>query len=338
MVALVATLATMLTALLATPAAAAEALPDYAIDNGHFYTQGSGGQKGGFSITDDGGVPMWSEYNRLGGVDTLGYPISGRFLMAGQVVQLTQKVGMVWHPEAGQVRFLNIFSLMHDVGKDGWLASVKGIPPQASSPDEAGKPWDEVAQKRYKLLDVHTAVKDAYFGIVDPVNMYGLPSSGWQEQPTSSVLRFEKVAFQQWKELVPWAKPGQVQLANGGDILKDSGMLGPDPFAAQAPPPAAPLTVTAGFATISFYADSFIGSYTSAGQQFTQTALTCASNAFPLGTRLRLTSTDGKHSVIVMNNDRPPSWNSRIDLTKAAFSALYPISTGVATVQVEVVK
>ena len=152
------------------------------------------------------------------------------------------------------------------------------------------------------------------------------------------MLRFERVTFQQWKQLLPWATPGQVQMANGGDILKDSGLLGPLSFATQSPPQPALQTVPAGFATISFYADTFIGRYTSAGQLFTQDALTCATNGFPLGTKLRLTSTDGKHSVVVMNNDRPPSWNESIDLTKAAFGALYPISTGVAAVQVEVVK
>ena len=335
---MVAALAAALITLVAVPAEAADAPADYAVDNGHFYTEGSGGARGGFSVTDDGGIPMWSEYSRLGGVDTLGYPISGRFVLGGQVVQLMQKVGVVWRPETRQVQFLNVFSMLHDAGKDGWLMSTKDIPQQVSSPDESGKNWDQIAQKRYQLLDVHQAVKAAYFGIFDPVNMYGLPSSSWLEQPLASVLRFEKVTFQQWKQLLPWASPGQVQLANGGDILKDSGLLGPLPFATQSPPQPAPQTVSAGFATISFYADSFVGRYTSAGQLFNQDALTCATNAFALGTKLRLTSTDGKHSVVVLNNDRPASWNARIDLTKAAFGALYPISTGVARVRVEVLK
>ena len=338
-VALIATPLAVLLTLLAVPAEAADAPPDYAVNNGHFYSQGTGGAKGGFSITDDGGVPMWSEFSRLGGVDALGYPISGRFLLGGQVIQLTQKVGLAWRPEVGQIRFLNIFSLLHEAGKDGWLASTKGIPPEVTRPDEAGKTWEQVAQKRYQLLDVHKAVKDAYFGMFDPVNMYGLPDSNWSEQPLDSVLRFDKVTFQQWKQLVPWAAPGQVQLANGGDILKDSGLLGPLPFVTQNPAPLpVQQTVPAGFATISFYADTFVGRYTSAGQMFNQQALTCAANGFPLGAKLRLTTTDGKHSVIVTNNDRPASWNARIDLTRAAFSALYPVSTGVATVRVEIVK
>jgi rare lipoprotein A len=341
--ALFATVVAALLGALATPALAADqpASPpaDYAIENGHFYSQAAGGQAngGGYSLTDEGGIPMWSEFSRLGGVDQLGYPISGRFLLAGQVVQLTQKAGLVWLPNAGQVRYLNIFGLLHDAGKDPWLAQ-KGIPPQASRPDEAGKPWDQIAQKRYQLLDLHPNVKSAYFAMYDPVNMYGLPASNWLEQPIASTLRFERVAFQEWKQNVPWAPAGTVQLANGGDLLKESGVLGPLPFAPQPPPPPAPQTVPAGTATVSFYADTFVGRGTSSGQVFRQENLTCASNSFPLGTRLRLTTLDGTRSVVVVNNDRPAAWNARIDLTKAAFSALYPLGSGIGTVKVEIVK
>ena len=31
-------------------------------------------------------------------------------------------------------------------------------------------------------------------------------------------IRTQKTVFQQWKEDVPWAKAGEVTLANGGDI------------------------------------------------------------------------------------------------------------------------
>lgn len=314
--------------------------PDYPIENGHFYTQGAGSGPGsGFSITDDGSIPMWTEYGRLGGVDVLGYPISGRFVLGGWIVQLTQKVGLIWRADINRARYLNIFSMLHAAGKDPWLASAKGIPPEMSNTDEAGKPWDQVAQKRYELLDLHPLVKSAYFGTYDPLNMFGLPASSWLEQSNSSVLRFERVAFQQWNQTVPWATAGQVQMVNGGDILKESGLLGPLPFQPQTPaPPPALRTVPSGFAVISFYADSFVGLRTSTGQLFSQNGMTCATNLFPLGTRLRLTTPDGQHSVVVTNNDRPPAGNSRIDLTKSAFGALYPISSGVGTVKVELVQ
>src|SRR5687767_15994915 len=60
---------------------ARETLADYDVVNGHFFTQ-AGGRNGdqGFSVTDDGGVPFWSEFRRLGGIETLGYPVSRRFM------------------------------------------------------------------------------------------------------------------------------------------------------------------------------------------------------------------------------------------------------------------
>lgn len=333
-------------ALLITPAEAASAPPDFAVANGHFYSQGAAGAQGGFTITDDGGVPMWSEYSRLGGPDELGYPVSGRFLLDGKVVQLTQRAGLVWRQDLHQVRFLDIFSMLHNAGKDGWLLSTKGIPPQASAAAEAGKTWQQISQKRYTLLDAHPAIKAAYFAMKDPVNMYGLPASSWMEQPAVSTLRFDNVVFQQWKQLVPWAAAGAVELANGGDILKESGILGPTPFAVQAAP--APVIqpiptstiqgVSAGFAVASFYADYFVGRHTSTGAVFTQQNYTCATNAFPLGTRLRLSTLDGRHSVIVVNNDRPAAWNTRIDLSKAAFAALYPLGRGTGQVKIEVLR
>src|SRR5687767_10925252 len=59
---------------------------DFDIPNGHFYTQAGGGA-GGFAITDNDGMLFWSEFQRLGGVPALGYPISSRFVWDGFTVQ-----------------------------------------------------------------------------------------------------------------------------------------------------------------------------------------------------------------------------------------------------------
>ncbi|MHB8620066.1 MAG: hypothetical protein ACYDAG_10950 [Chloroflexota bacterium] len=334
------TLALVMVAGLGLSTAQAGNAPDYDVAQGHFYSQGAGSAQNqplvGYSITDDGGIPMWTEFQRLGGVDALGYPVSGRFQVDGHVIQLTQKVGLVWHPKANQVRFLDIFNILHKAGKDGWLATTKGIPPVATFPNETGKSWDQVSRQRYSLLDIRTEVKKAYFAMNDPVNMYGLPTSSWLETPLSSVMRFENVVIEQWRQELPWAQPGQVQLANGGQILKDSGILGQAPFVPQPAP--AEQAVQGGFAVASFYADSFQGRPMSNGRIFSQAALTCASNAFPLNERLRLSTPDGSHSIVVVNEDHPAAWNSRIDLSKAAFSSLYPLSRGLGTVKIEILR
>src|SRR5437660_1715967 len=83
--------------------------PDYDLPGGgHFYTQANGGAgpQLGYRITDEGGIGFWSEFQRLGGVNGLGYPASRRFLLDGFFVQATQKVILQWRPEAGQVYFV----------------------------------------------------------------------------------------------------------------------------------------------------------------------------------------------------------------------------------------
>ena len=66
------------------PVSPASAASDWDIPGGHFYTQAAGGD-GGFAITDEGGIPFWTTFQRLGGLKALGYPASNRFEPDGYV-------------------------------------------------------------------------------------------------------------------------------------------------------------------------------------------------------------------------------------------------------------
>src|SRR5947207_3019207 len=74
---------------------------DFPLPDGHFYTQTNGRTDAatGYAITDGGDIPFWSEFQRLGGVAALGYPVTGRFVWDGFVVQATQRVVLQWRPE-----------------------------------------------------------------------------------------------------------------------------------------------------------------------------------------------------------------------------------------------
>lgn len=66
---------------------------------GRFYSvagDDTGASAFGYSITDEGGIPLWRSYAALGGPATLGYPISHRFHLAGATVQLTQRALLSW--------------------------------------------------------------------------------------------------------------------------------------------------------------------------------------------------------------------------------------------------
>ena len=84
----------------------------------------------------------------------------------------------------------------------------------------------------------------------------------------------------------------------------------------------------------SFYNDKYEGRKTANGTIFRQSGLTCASNVYKMGTKLRVTNKESGKSVIVTVNDRMGA--SRIvDLSKAAFSQIASLKQGLAKVLVE---
>src|SRR5438445_10163577 len=128
----VAGLIAVVVAALSLPLASAQTAPgEQDIPGGHFYTQtnGNAGSQWGYRITDEGGIGFWSEFKRLGGVNTLGYPVSRRFLLDGFFVQATQKVILQWRPDVSppQAYFVNVFDKLHDQGKDSALQQQFGI-------------------------------------------------------------------------------------------------------------------------------------------------------------------------------------------------------------------
>ncbi len=254
-------LAFLLSLLPAQMAGAASPL-DYDIPNGHFYQQANGrGGEGntGFAVTDNDNVLFWTWFNRLGGVNAVGYPVTHRFQWKGFTVQAFQKVVFQWRPESGQVMFVNLFDEMSAAGKDDWLYNVRMTPRSLDWSSDSGKPWGHVLANHLAILDQYPAIKQSYYGQVgDPVTMNGLPM-GVQEFPNAVVVRAQRKVFQQWKTAQPWAAAGQVTVSNGGDLGKEAGLypqdaITPRPWNQPAPCPApvingfsvSPSTITQG--------------------------------------------------------------------------------------------
>ncbi|HEY3111153.1 MAG TPA: hypothetical protein VGL23_20515 [Chloroflexota bacterium] len=74
---------------------------DYEVPYGRFFSQaGSKDGLSGFQVVDKDGIPLFSEFRRLGGVEALGYPVSRRFdLSAGQAAQWFQRGFLRWSPD-----------------------------------------------------------------------------------------------------------------------------------------------------------------------------------------------------------------------------------------------
>ena len=182
---------------------------DWDVNNGHFFMQ-----TGGYSVVDQGGVPFWSEFQRLGGVQAVGYPVSQRFQWQGFTVQVMQRVIFQWHPENGQVMFINVFDLLSQAGKDQWLLDKRSTPKPLPADLDAGKSWDDIVRSRIAILDENPAIRDKYFSVVgDPVAMNGLPTSHVTDMGNHYALRAQRVVIQQWKIDVPWARAGAPERA-----------------------------------------------------------------------------------------------------------------------------
>ena len=144
-----------LNAAVATAQSREEALADYQVVNGHYFTQAGGDPDGdaGFRITDENGVNFASEFERLGGVEALGYPISRRFEWDGFTTQATQQAVLQWHPQANRAALINLLDAFADAGLDSWLEQQAQVPPRHVPHDEAGLIFDEVVAARLSYLD-----------------------------------------------------------------------------------------------------------------------------------------------------------------------------------------
>jgi N-acetylmuramoyl-L-alanine amidase len=235
----------------ASPAAAQA--PDYPIANGRFFTQTAGDKPGGYSVTDEG-APFWTWFRQLGGVEALGYPISRRMLWEGQPAQAFQKVVLHWRPDQNRMVIVNVFDELAKAGKDPWLREVRLVPRPQPIPDEQKLDFATIIVRRQALLEANPAISARYWADDDPLTFYGLPVSPVEDYGTVAVVRLQRAVLQQWKTARPWAKAGEVVVANGGDVAKEAGLFpaaalaleppggappGPLPVVGQAPPPPA---------------------------------------------------------------------------------------------------
>ncbi|MCL5075752.1 MAG: hypothetical protein M1136_08945 [Chloroflexi bacterium] len=210
---------------------------DWQVPNGHFYTQARGEAPAGtgYAVTNDPQALFWAELQRLGGVPALGYPASRRFIWDGFTSQVMQKQVFQWRPEVEKVYFVNVFDELSKAGKDDWLLAYRQVPKSFDWSADAGLPWSEIVQRHLKLLDSNPAIKARYLADPDPIAHFGLPMA-YGEYENVFVLRGQRAVLQQWRVDTPWAKAGQVTVANGGDILKETGLIPREAIVPESPP------------------------------------------------------------------------------------------------------
>lgn len=102
---------------------------------------------------------------------------------------------------------------------------------------------------------------------------------------------------------------------------------------------ATPVSANAACRNASWYGPGFHGRTTASGERFNQNGLTAAHRKLPFGTKVRVTNTRNKKSVVVRINDRGPFIHGRtIDLSRGAANKIGMVATGTACVRVEVIR
>ena len=215
-----------------------------------------------YEVTNDGGILFADEYERLGGVDTLGHPASYRFTLGdGFTYQVTQRALLQWRPEANAAYLGNIFQMLEQAGLDDWLLREKGIPLPIKD-DGAGGDWNKAKEARLSWL-TNERIKAKYLANPNPdaisgwsvdrsIELYGLPMSRPERHGPFISQRFQRVAFQLWvDEIAGSPAPGTVIGVLAGDLLKEAGLVPPEGLnvadrpvvVAPTPAPATRLTV-----------------------------------------------------------------------------------------------
>lgn len=338
------------------PAAQAGNPTDYDTETGHFFTQTNGkptGQSGdGFLISDDDGIPFWREYRALGGVKTLGYPISRRYSCDGLICQAIQHAILQWDPGQKTVRLVNSMDYLSVHGRDGILRESRLAPRLLDTSAESGLTAAEITQKRLALLDANPALRAAYRSVPDSIALYGLPTSEVQDVEYAMAIRTQRTVLYQWKASATWATPGQVTVGNAGDFVKEMGLLPSGSVvlesavpAARAPQPAASRggqrDASVGLQGVAtWYGDDFHGNQMANGEIYNMyNPGTSASNSHPMGTILRVTNLNTDEAIIVRVTDRGAfTYPIIVDLSYAAFAQLASPNVGVIPIRVEVVR
>jgi hypothetical protein len=177
----------------------------------------------GFGVTDDAGAGFWSEFQRLGGVEGVGYPISNRFSYGGYLTQAFQKLALQWRPELGQAVPVNVLDDLGRRGSDAWLETNREVPRAPLQSADAGLDWPQVVERHTALLGNYPGLWEFYVSSPDALDRFGLPVAVSDYGSVVSV-RLQRATLQLWQLDMPWAAAGSVVVGNGGDLGKEAGL------------------------------------------------------------------------------------------------------------------
>jgi len=304
-------------------------------------------------VTDDEGIPFWDAFEQLGGVETLGYPCSRRFVWQGFVCQVMQKGVLQWNPVRNEVQLVNVLDYLSAMGLDDWLQKHDRIPRLEAVTGRDVTRWDDVARAHYALLDDAPITRAFYFSSPTNRALLGLPQSKPEEFDSCYAVRFQRGALYLWKEREGGNAEGQITLAAVGEIAREAGLFDRAAFVPEYRSAAREAVAGEGvssnrvlssrggsryfYGLATWYGADFQGCEMRNGEAYDMyDPTTTASNVFPLGSLLRVTNIHSGESVVVRVTDTGAfTYPVIVDLSWAAFRQLANPGLGVLDVTVE---
>ena len=179
-----------------------------------------------YDVVDDSNwqyaAPFLAEFQRVGGVGALGYPLTRAITFEGKPTQFFQKGVLQWQPGTQTFAYLNVFDILSAKGFDSVLATKYLIPPPADTSGDDGLNWEEVIARHVALMDGVPAISSFILGTPNWLERYGLPM-GVQDYGNVVVVRAQRAAFQLWRVDTDFASAGDVTVVNSGEIAKELG-------------------------------------------------------------------------------------------------------------------
>ncbi|MDO8639628.1 MAG: polysaccharide deacetylase family protein [bacterium] len=228
---------------------AQEPLADFTLLNGHFYTQTRGEKPYpyGYTVIDDKEAPLWDIFQKYGGVEKWGYPVSNKYKdELGRVCQVFQK-GIFQISVDGQGKMTNIewMNILDELEKRKVNLAKYLIPPSLDWQSDRVLSWehsrfgDKPGTKEANHISIvfgqapeYPQLKDYFLANPYWLEQYGLPMSV-QKYDGVVVVRCQRTVFQLWQDKTFWTtKPKEIVAANSGDLAKEYGLI---PLQAQEP-------------------------------------------------------------------------------------------------------
>lgn len=207
-----------------TPAAALEC-EGVVLDDGCLFTITGGDTPDlddGYAVTNAHDVPFF-DYVRARDVQSIGYPISQRWISGSFTFQAFQKVILQWDPGEARMNYYNTLDVLANRYPE---VALPNVPPHQVLESDGDGDFASVARAHLALLDENAAIKERFLREPAWLDLYGLPIA-YQEREVGGqpqglqLLRTQRTVFEIWNVPAPGTTVGRVNLQNIPDKVKE---------------------------------------------------------------------------------------------------------------------